>query len=1060
MKRCPFCLLIGALLVSLSSARESSKQTEGLHADESRVHALVHATLIPSPGKVIEDATIVVRDGLIETVESGLEAPSDARIWDLSGKTVYAGFIDAYTHFGMPAGLKPFLRKPTEEGAPPAKKAPTPSSSGATYWNAQVTPQRLAIDYFAAKPKDAEKLNDIGFATVASFPGRGIFRGRGALVNLNGKSVQEAVVAKDIAQHLAFESADNDRGAGVTVYPGSLMGCVALTRQALHDGQWRRSTLEAYAANSDKLERPEENEALDALLPLLEAGQLSLFRARDETDYQRFDSVAKEFDLSYAIVGNGYEYRALPTLRELNATLILPLSFPSTPRVERADQSLDYSLEQLEHWELAPSNPAFIEKEEIDFCLTTHFLQNPGKEFWGAIRKAIQRGLSEGAALRAITETPATLYGQEDRLGTVEPGKIANLVVATGNLFTDEKAKVSEIWIDGDRIEKEPAKELLVEEGLWEFQWETRGGFKSGSVEKVEGKLVLKIEDASLPLSVKEREILFFGEPVLLGRKNEEGVVRFRAHAEEGRLIGSATLPDESILSWSASKEEPEKAETEEEASTDIGETEEEVPVLVFTKYPAGEYGITDVAQPESILVKNATLWTSGPDGKLEKTDILFTDGKVAQIGKKLKGPRKALVINANGKHVTPGLIDCHSHTAIIGGVNEWTRASSVEVRIGDVVNPVDINIYRQLAGGLTVAHQLHGSANPMGGQCQIIKLHWGEDAEGMKFDGGKPTVKFALGENVKQSNWGDDFTSRYPQTRMGVEQYMISQFRAAEDYEQRWQAFDYGETLMPPRKDLRSEATLEILKGDRSVHIHSYRQDEILTFARLAGKLGLDVGAFQHILEGYKVADALAEIGAGGSSFSDWWAYKFEVYDAIPYNGAIMHNAGVVTSFNSDNAELATRMNTEAAKAVKYGGLSEEEALKFVTLNAAIQLRAEDRIGSLEIGKDADFVIWNTHPLSSYAYAEQTWVDGIKRFDREDDAALRERDAAERQRLVQKALKQRLKELKLAAKQAKPKTDPPGEETATHFHASNWLYNTGQEHYSCSSNEEGGHQH
>jgi imidazolonepropionase-like amidohydrolase len=340
-----------------------------------------------------------------------------------------------------------------------------------------------------------------------------------------------------------------------------------------------------------------------------------------------------------------------------------------------------------------------------------------------------------------------------------------------------------------------------------------------------------------------------------------------------------------------------------------------------------------------------------------------------------------------------------------------------------------------------------------MGGQSQVIKLRWGQDAEGLKFQGARPSVKFALGENVKRSRNPD--STRYPQSRMGVEQVFLTNFRAAEDYERRWSDFNDGRSLAPPRTDLRMAATLEILRRERIVHIHSYRQDEILMFARLARKLNLEVATFQHILEGYKVADALSGINAGGSSFSDWWGYKYEVIDAIPYNGAIMHNAGVLTSFNSDNAELATRLNTEAAKAVKYGGLSEEEALKFVTINPAIQLRIDDRVGSLEKGKDADFVIWSDHPLSTFAHAEQTWIDGVRYFDKEASTAQVESDLSERDRLIQKALKQRIKELKLENKSA-PDKDPPGESESAEN--PDWIYHDGIHHYSCSGEAEGGH--
>ncbi|MGI9241323.1 MAG: amidohydrolase family protein, partial [Verrucomicrobiales bacterium] len=322
---------------------------------------------------------------------------------------------------------------------------------------------------------------------------------------------------------------------------------------------------------------------------------------------------------------------------------------------------------------------------------------------------------------------------------------------------------------------------------------------------------------------------------------------------------------------------------------------------------------------------------------------------------------------------------------------------------IGDVVDPTDIGIYRQLAGGLTTSNLLHGSANPMGGQNQVIKLRWGSrDAGGLAFAGAKPGVKFALGENVKQSNWGDSKTTRYPQTRMGVQQIMRDTFMAARDYQRSGRK----------RRDLRLDAALEILEGERIVHIHSYRQDEILMFVRLAEEFGFTVGTFQHVLEGYKVADAIAKLGAGGSTFSDWWAYKVEVYDAIPFNGALMREVGVLTSFNSDDAELATRMNLEAAKAVKYGGVPEAEALKFVTLNPAKQLGIDDRVGSLEPGKDADLVIWSQHPMSGRAIAQQTWIDGFLYYDLVSDAAEIGRINAERERLIARALTARVSAL------------------------------------------------
>jgi imidazolonepropionase-like amidohydrolase len=413
--------------------------------------------------------------------------------------------------------------------------------------------------------------------------------------------------------------------------------------------------------------------------------------------------------------------------------------------------------------------------------------------------------------------------------------------------------------------------------------------------------------------------------------------------------------------------------------------------------------------QPEAVLVKNATVWTSGPQGTLENADLLIRRGKVVEVGHDLVAPKGAVVIDGTGKHVTPGLIDAHSHSFIVGNVNEGTHNITAEVRIEDVINSEEVNMYRQLAGGLTSANQLHGSANAVGGQNCVVKLRYGEDPENLKLEGAKPGIKFALGENPKQSNWGPQNNNRYPQTRSGVEQLIRERFLAARDYMKEWDDHKRGRKRgLPPRRDLQLDALAQILRGEMDVHSHSYRADEILMLTRIADEFGFTIGAFQHILEGYKVADEMAKHGAGASAFSDWWAYKFEVYDAIPYNGSIMWDRGVIVSFNSDSSELARRLNLEAAKAVKYGGIPEEEALKFVTLNPAIQLAIDDRVGSLEAGKDADFVIWNGHPLSSYTLCEQTWVDGRKYFDRQEDLEARETILAEREALLEKIQEQK----------------------------------------------------
>ncbi|MCA9264514.1 MAG: amidohydrolase, partial [Planctomycetales bacterium] len=361
-------------------------------------------------------------------------------------------------------------------------------------------------------------------------------------------------------------------------------------------------------------------------------------------------------------------------------------------------------------------------------------------------------------------------------------------------------------------------------------------------------------------------------------------------------------------------------------------------------------------------------------------------------------------VLNATGHHLTPGIIDCHSHIATDGGVNEATHAITAEVRIADFVDPTDISIYRQLAGGVTAANILHGSANPIGGQNQVIKMRWGSLPDEMKFAEAPAGIKFALGENVKQSNRATS-TTRYPQTRMGVDELHDDAFRRAKEYDQRWKSWRTNRHGMPPRFDLELEALAEVLRGERWVHCHSYRQSELVAFMNTCDRFRIRIGTFQHILEGYKVADEMARRGIMGSSFSDWWGYKFEVYDAIPYNGAMMHNQGVVVSFNSDDAELGRRLNMEAAKATKYGGVSPQEAMKFVTLNPARQLRVDRYVGSLQRGKHADIAMWNGPPMSVFSRCEQTWIDGRKYFDRTTDRELQLRDRTRHAALVQKII-------------------------------------------------------
>jgi imidazolonepropionase-like amidohydrolase len=412
-------------------------------------------------------------------------------------------------------------------------------------------------------------------------------------------------------------------------------------------------------------------------------------------------------------------------------------------------------------------------------------------------------------------------------------------------------------------------------------------------------------------------------------------------------------------------------------------------------------------AQPNETLIKNATVLTI-THGTLSNTDVLMRNGKIAAVGKNLNASANARIIDGTGKYVMPGIIDCHSHS-MLDTINEGTLAVTSMVRTRDVMNPEDVDLYRELAGGVTTLNLLHGSANPIGGLNTVVKIKYGRPASEFLFPGAMPGIKFALGENVKRSSTPNQpgVQRRYPNTRMGVEETIRDAFTRARDYKTTWDEYRAkvakGEkNLIPPRRDLQLEPLVEILEGKRYVHAHCYRADEILMLIGLADEFGFKIKTFQHVLEGYKVAKEIAAHGAGASIFADSWAYKIEAYDAIPYTAAILTRAGVVVSMNSDSDERARRLNIEAAKAMHYGDLTEEQALKLVTINPAIQLGIQDRVGSIEVGKDADLAIWNGHPFSVYSRVDTTFIDGEVFFDRQADLARRADLAKERTTLEQ----------------------------------------------------------
>jgi imidazolonepropionase-like amidohydrolase len=1133
-----------AALAFLSLFGAQDAPPNGMREIDLRTHALTGATVVIRPGEEIENATIIIRDGVIEAVGPDLAIPAGARVWDVAGKTVYAGLIEAA-----------LLVNPGEIAQGPG-----------SHWNRHVHPELSAAERELPSAADAKALRDLGFTSAAVFPSDGIFRGSGVVLSLagdngEGETFKPIVYVEKGAMALGF-----DRGGG---YPSSLMGSIAAVRQTLLDAQWHLDATDIWNQYPAGNEPPKRADALEALEPVITRAQPVLFEVTDEHNFLRAAKVMEEFNLSGTILGSGLEFRRVDDVAATGLPAILPLNYPERPDVSSLDLAESTSLETMLNWEQAPTNPRRLINAGMTIALSAHGLRNKGN-FYSNLRRAINNGLTQDQALAALTITPAQLLGVDDVLGTIEPGKIANLLVVDTSLF-DKELKIRDVWIDGRRYVITPEEDP---------SYEGRGTIiiaTALSADPIERTITIDTKKKTVSIDLgedqqaKARDVSFDGRRLSFlvdGRVlNTAGYVQFVGTLTGGSFSGTGALPDRSRFTFSiellaepevvvveegdaagalaevataeatepqAGAAEPETPEEETEQATEEVPSPEEDPdddgisgnwagvlqndrmpggELPFTAsltlaedgrlsgsfdseffsadittgsfnkdsgavsftiegggmtsnfegtitegqmtgqvisaqfnselqatregdgqragrgdekkkpadeehvapeklvHPLGAYGVSAPPRPQDVLITNATIWTSGPRGIIENGMLLVRDGKIAFVGANDDPGAPAIIdsfetglIDARGKHVTPGIIDCHSHTGISGGVNEGSQAVTAEVRIADCVDPDDINWYRQLAGGLIGASQLHGSANPIGGQNSVVKLKWGGSAADFPIDGAIPGIKFALGENVKRSE------NRYPNTRMGVETLIRDSFIAAQRYMKEWDDYDAltpseKERTIPPQKDLELDTLAEILRGERLVHCHSYRQDEILMLLRLAEEFGFTIGTLQHILEGYKVADDIARHGAGASTFSDWWAYKVEVMDAIPYNGAIMHDVGVVVSFNSDSDELARRLNTEAAKAVRYGGLTPEEALKFVTINPAIQLHVDDRTGSLEVGKDADFVIWSGDPLSTYTRCEQTWIEGARYFSLEDDLKLREAVTAERQRLIQTIL-------------------------------------------------------
>lgn len=1072
-------LLAGVTLVSFSvhsPARSSdplAPRPNGMQSATPSRHLIVNATIHTAPGEMIQNADILIDNGRIVQIGSDL-APGSATIWDIEGAHIYSGFIDPYIEVDAPA--------------------PSSSSAG-LHWSSRVTPQKDALNA-GISADQSKSLRELGFTTAMIAPDSGIFRGWSSIVSTAQDFDDDSLGNPPVYQTHTGQMMGFDRGGwGDDTYPTSHMGVVALMRQTFLDASHRGSSTHADASCLDEI-HPNDT--------------IFFYNTSQELEALLADSIATEMNHPrLVLIDNGSAHRRLDAFKEMAYPVIVPLNFPETPDVTSIGAADAEELATLQHWERAPANARWLSNSGIQVALTTSKLRS-GEKFWDNLHTAIEKGLSPYEAHAMMSVNPANILGLKDQ-GTIATNNIANLVVASGDLFDPKAdAQIIDTWIDGRRHHINDPKNTQFD-GDWtislvgmNFNLNMSIDGKKISITAGEGDDAFKTE--ARKVNIDHNQISFLSQDaddgsgvapgfnVITGVLSSDGIIRgsglsptqqpFQWTATKNPKsvtlndftgTWNATLADQFKLDFKVSKDkvliiEKVKGKDDIEQAATMHQVENGVLTFTFEHEPFGMPGTFMIGlntptkdndneslsgigtrpdgQPFAIiatkeskkdddsihtlpdlpdapfgpfsydqepaqntyLLSGATIWTQSDEGIIEDGWVLIADGKISSVGGKNRPAprvREENYIDATGMHITPGLIDAHSHTGLFRfGVNESGQAVTSECRISDSLDPGHSGFYRELAGGLTTANLLHGSANPIGGQSKTIKLRWNSaKPSDMFFEGAKPGIKFALGENVKQSNWGDNNTTRYPQTRMGVETLMRDRFSKAREYANRGMKTNSGDV------DLELETLAQILAGDRLVHCHSYRQDEILMLCRIAEEFGFKIGTFQHGLETYKVAEIVKEHAIGASIFSDWWAYKAEVVDAIPFAGPINHEVGLLTSFNSDSDDVARRMNVEAGKALKYAKLSgiklsEQDALNFVTLNPAIQLGISDRVGSLEPGKDADVVVWTGNPLSSLSRPEMTFVDGRLYFSRDLDAQLLAKNTNERQRLIQLILR------------------------------------------------------
>ena len=936
-RRPPAWPMSGWLLLATMSSCCLPAVSSSARAEPPHTLAITGVRIVTGDGRIVERGTILIDGGRIVELGEDVAVPAYAEVLDAAGRVAYPGFIDAHSRLGIPQAERPEKeRRRVEDESPDPKQGPLSETRAAN--RRGVRPEARAEVLYAPSPEALEKHRQAGFTAALVSPGKGILAGTSAAVNLSDSPIRRTILATGVAQHAGF--AAGEPGS----YPGSLLGIIAQFRQAMHDARWYVQTRRHAARHPRTTRRPPLDRALDALQPVLTGRVPLIFQADTEDEIRRALDLAEEFNVNLIISGAAEAWRLTDQLKARRVPVIVSLDFPEEPEYGKKNR-------KKKEPQQTPTSQSAAES-------TTRPADDTGEQ-------------------ERVYE-PLKLRRERRRLWEEKVGNVIRLHEAgiEFSFSTIEFDKPAEMF---DNLRLVLERGLPVEAALAAL---TRRPARLLGLDKQLG-LIAPGRPANITIWDKP-----LGEPDAKARWVVVDGYKFDLDPEAAHKAA----PDQAKAGDSP---RPPKAETQPRAGEAVKDDSGEDPADPTSRDDKGAANWRCEIEADRVprtrtggnaLIRGATVIPVTAE-TMSQASILIVDGKIAAIGPEVTAPDGFTVIDAAGRYVVPGLIDAHSHMSA-DGLNESSLAISAEVRVRDVLRRRSIGIYRALAGGVTTALVLHGSANPIGGQSQVIKLKYGRPVDEMILEDAPPTIKFALGENATEANSQKRRGERFPDTRMGVEATLRRALTAARhytanraDHRARLAA---GEDLPPLRTDLRLEALAEVLAGERYVHCHCYRADEILRLLTVAEDFGFRIGCLQHVLEGYRVAPEIARHGCGASTFANAWGYKMEAFDALPHNAALMTGYGVCVSVNSDSASRVRYLQLEAAKCIKWGGLDEDQALRLITLNPARQLGVQHRLGSIEVGKDADLAIFNGHPFNAFSKCVMTLIEGEVYFEDE----------------------------------------------------------------------------